>query len=242
MPRARKDDITQEGDPETVDTFTVAEVTAVEQPAPAPSPGPPGAPGGPVYPIPGVPYPGGPFPTPPPGGPGGPGGAAPDLAALVQMLAGAIQQGTQGAIEQTQPRRHSREDWEFENRSSLNPKGELHHPRPDLVCPTYYAVLRDQNDPNERGKAPVKLYPMERLSMTYEEIELANQLSDGRGSLQLNDNSRVPFEVYTLTDRLTGNPLERLVALPVEVYDKGRRGQLPPLTRLLSAVMAPASV
>ncbi|HYE86870.1 MAG TPA: hypothetical protein VEA16_10980 [Vicinamibacterales bacterium] len=156
-----------------------------------------------------------------------------DMTALAQLLATAIQQGTAGAIEQTKPKVHSREEYEFEKKSAFNPEGELHRPRPGLKVPMFWGVLAEEDN-----KPPIPLYEIESAQTTYDEQILLNQIGPSRGEIEINDGTRQPYEVYVQTDRVTKQPTKLVIGLPKALYEKQNRNQLPPLKRLAKELSA----
>lgn len=158
-----------------------------------------------------------------------------DMAQFAQLLASAIQQGTAGAIEQTKPKRHSREDAEFEGKSVFNPAGELADPRPGLTVPTYWGVLREGD---EASLPPIPLYEIEAQQATYDEQVALNALKPGRGEIEFNDGTRRPYEVHMPEDRITKQPTKCVIAFPKEVYEKQLRNSVPPLKRLARELAA----
>jgi hypothetical protein len=161
-----------------------------------------------------------------------------DMKQFAEMLGLAIQQGTAGAIEQTKPRRASRDDWEYERKSAYNRLGEKDHPRPGLTVPTFWGVLDDSDPSSPYGsKAPIPLYEIESAQTTYEEQALLNQLVQSRGTLEMNDGEMVPYEVYVQKDRATQQPAKRIIALPKARFEKATRNSLPPLKRLAKELL-----
>lgn len=159
-----------------------------------------------------------------------------DLTALAHLLATAIQQGTKGAIEQTQPAKRERESWEFEHKSSYNPAGELHHPRPALACPVFWGAL-DENDPNAK---PAPLYDFDPAQCTVEELHALNSLTAGRGTIKMYDGTRVPVSVYLQHDLVDGTVTRKVIALPRTWFDKQHRNQIPNV-RVIAAQLQVAS-
>lgn len=148
------------------------------------------------------------------------------------------QEGTAAAIEQTKPRVHSREDYEYAHVSVFNPRGDLHHPRPGLRIPMFFGAL-DEQDPQ---KPPIRVYEITPEQCTYDEQVLLNQLQPYSGSMELNDGTKVPIEIHTPTDRVSGQATMLVIGMPKQMYEKSHRLQVPSLKRLARMVIEATAV
>jgi len=154
--------------------------------------------------------------------------ATSEFAAMVAALAEAIKSGTTGAILETKEKPRSRDEADFERRSHYNLVGDKDRPRPALACPTYYAVL-NEDDPSREPTPYVQLNPS---TMTYDELVAVNGLPEGAATVEMNDGSREPFAVYVKRDPVSKTPVRTLLALRKRCYEKDRRNMVPNLRQM----------
>jgi hypothetical protein len=159
-----------------------------------------------------------------------------DMAAMVQLLAAALQQGTAAAIAEAKPKIKSIEDSDYDRKSAFNPAGDRLRPRPGLKVPTFWGVLADKDN-----EPPIPLYEIESAQTTYDEQILLNQLQAGRGDIGINDGTKQPYEIYMPVDRVTKQPIKCVIGLPKALYEKQNRNALPPLKRLAAELVSPAA-
>lgn len=101
--------------------------------------------------------------------------------------------------------------------SSLNPLGDLEHPRDDIRGEVYWVGSRLDKD-----------------QMTQEEITLVNQLSPGEYWFDGNDGRRILFRCVNLEP--AGSNKRRLMCL-FPCVDPDSRNNLPPMRRMLRDVV-----
>jgi hypothetical protein len=151
--------------------------------------------------------------------------ASPDFHTIVAALAEALRGSTVSAIEATKEPKRNREDFEYERISAYNPLGDKDHPRPELECQTFRAII-DEEDPS---RPPAAYIEMVTDTMTREEIEAVNFLQPQTTTIEMNDGSRVPFVVYVKREngQPDGRPTRKLLALPKKCYGKDLRNSVP---------------
>jgi hypothetical protein len=102
--------------------------------------------------------------------------------------------------------------------SVFNPRGERDHPRPQLVCDMFLGP-----------------YPLERQTLTRQEIELLNQLEPGSYEITKADGLVVPFHVIPRM-RVDGKTVERLtIAFPCA--DDDQKQNFPSFASMLKEVV-----
>lgn len=152
-----------------------------------------------------------------------------DMAAFAQLLAQAIQTGTQGAIENTKP---VVRETESEQRSAFNPDG-ITKPRPQLECPTFIGMHQKEN-PDQR---PSAIYDYDPAQCTNDEIRALNALPAGRHLVRLYDGKQEPVVVQVVKDDL-GQAVRKVVAFPAECFEKSRRNMIPNVCEIAAMVQA----
>lgn len=148
----------------------------------------------------------------------------PEMAAMVQMMAAAMQQGMVGAINQTKP---PVKEVESEQRSVFNPAGNT-EPRPVLLCDTYIGVMDEQNPANP----PTPAVHFDAAQCTNREIVALNALPEGRHTIEMYDGVNEPVQIYTHRDMSSGQPTRRTIAFRKQALGKDRRNLVPGPVRI----------
>jgi hypothetical protein len=104
------------------------------------------------------------------------------------------------------------------DQSVFNPRGERDHPRPLLVCEMFLGP-----------------YPLERQTLTRQEIELLNQLQPGSYEITKADGLVIPFHVIPRM-RVDGKTVERItIAFPCA--DDDQKQNFPSFATMLREVV-----
>ncbi len=152
----------------------------------------------------------------------------PDFVTLVQALAEAMKVSTAAAITETKDKPRSREDHEYERVSNFNPKGDRDHPRPDMICPTFLAVI-NEDDPSQ---PPTPYIEFAKSTMTYDELVAINSLPELSTTVELNDGSKELFTVYVKKDPVSGRAVRKLLSFRKRCYEKDKRNSVPNVRQL----------
>lgn len=151
---------------------------------------------------------------------------SPDMMALVQALAAAIQSGNANIGAQMadaikanrQPIPENPPD-QFPAHSIYHPGGKA-EPFENLKTEMFLGIWDQTN-----GKA-VPAYPYESKMLTDEERAALNRLEPKIGELRCTDGTKIPARVVAQQDAM-GNLHRIVIALPPTAYDKDHRNTIP---------------
>lgn len=172
---------------------------------------------------------------------------APDMAALVQILAAALNQNT---TNQAQTLRDAMQDAGNAARTPIpetfksggypeisvysHPDGDLAHPRTALRCPMFLGVY------DEDGKVIPAFEYIEGTTTERERVGL-NRLTNGTYRVERNDGVEGLIRVHEKLDDL-GAPIRLTVAVPFTWLQKEAFQQMPSLKRMLDQMLAAETV
>jgi hypothetical protein len=171
---------------------------------------------------------------------------APDMAALVQMLAGAIAQsgtmnaeafkdamGSQSAMARN-PIAETYLSGGYPGKSVFShPDGDDKHPRTELRCPMFLGIY------DQKGET-TPAFEIDGRACKETERVLLNQLVPGAYMVERNDGKSAKWLVVQQTDDL-GEAIRLVIAIPPTWLSKAEQAQMPSQTQFLKQLSGTAA-
>lgn len=171
---------------------------------------------------------------------------APDMAALIQMLAGAIAQsgtmnaeafkdamGSQSAMARN-PIAETYLSGGYPGKSVFShPDGDDKHPRTELRCPMFLGIY------DQKGET-TPAFEIDGRACKETERVLLNALAPGAYMVERNDGKSAKWRVVQQTDDL-GEAIRLVIAIPPTWLSKAEQAQMPSQTQFLKQLSGTAA-